>query len=727
MEKLDDNEKDVIIRRLKVLSKSQTAFLKSFLHGKLAAGISIVKKAVDLIEKDSKSNPRLDELKYALASLKLDEIEIDVQSAQVMMNEELLLLRSSIERGLNGNVLLPPQPPPTTSVADTTKIKTLESENKELRALLAEAKKDLEANLKKSGKDAIKDNSELAKKDLEIKNLKEEISNLMAAAASVGVQRSLEEEIRTVKVEVAELEKQLERTRKEAEERLAARTAELGAETEKRVREMQTRLEGEKDEMMEAMAQEVEDIEKTKNAEKETLLKEKKMLQDNLTAALGAQKPMKQSLKQMSKYIAEYSKHVRGLLASTRKEVADMKGALKTQIDGRLIARLKQQDAEMKEIMDRYKRELSERKKLHNIIQELKGNIRVFLRCRPPTSKEIDQFGNDAQCVAFPAPGEIKVYNEKNREKVWEFDEVFDTSSNQESVYKEVSSLVTSVLDGFNVCIFAYGQTGSGKTYTMSGPVDDRGVNTRALNELFSKVSERKTEFVDTISVSILEVYNEEIRDLLADGPGDKLDIRQGDYGNFVPGLTCIAVRNLQNVIDLMALADKNRSSATTNMNEHSSRSHMMLQVLVQSENITTGISSRGKLNLVDLAGSERLNKSGAVGQALKEAQNINKSLSALGDVIAARASKQSHIPFRNSTLTYLLQDSLSQDSKTLMIVCISPVLYNSEESFCSLNFAARVRTVELGKAAKTITNGAQSAPSKSSAGSASQKTGIRR
>lgn len=729
MEKLDDNEKDVIIRRLKVLSKSQTSFLKSFLHGKLAAGVSIVKKAVDLIEKDNRNqkNLKLDELKYALSSLKLEEIEVDVQSAQVMMNEELLLLRSSIERGLNGNVVMPPPPPTTSLAADTTKIKTLESENKELRALLAEAKKDLEANLKKSGKDAIKDITELAKKDQEIKNLKEEISNLMAAAASVGVQRSLEEEIRTVKVEVADLEKQLERTRKEAEDRLAARTAELGAETEKRVREMQTRLEGEKDEMMEAMAQEVEDIEKTKNAEKEILLKEKKMLQDNLTAALGAQKPMKQSLKQMSKYIAEYSKNMRGTLAATRKEVADMKGALKTQIDGRLIARLKQQDAEMKEIMERYKRELSERKKLHNIIQELKGNIRVYLRCRPPTSKEIEQFGNDAQCVAFPAPGEIRVYNEKNREKVWEFDEVFDTSSNQESVYKEVSALVTSVLDGFNVCIFAYGQTGSGKTYTMSGPTDDRGVNTRALNELFTKVSDRKSEYVDTISVSILEVYNEEIRDLLSDGPGDKLDVRQGDFGNYVPGLTCIAVRNLQNVIDLMALADKNRSSATTNMNEHSSRSHMMLQVIVQSENTTTGVNSRGKLNLVDLAGSERLNKSGAVGQALKEAQNINKSLSALGDVIAARASKQSHIPFRNSTLTYLLQDSLSQDSKTLMIVCISPVLYNSEETFCSLNFAARVRTVELGKASKTITNGSAPNSKAPTAGAASSKSGVRK
>lgn len=116
----------------------------------------------------------------------------------------------------------------------------------------------------------------------------------------------------------------------------------------------------------------------------------------------------------------------------------------------------------------------------------------------------------------------------------------------------------------------------------------------------------------------------------------------------------------------------------------------MMLTATIVSEFKQTGVVTRGKLNLVDLAGSERINKSGAQGQALKEAQNINKSLSALGDVIAARAQKNAHIPFRNSTLTYLLQDSLSQDSKTLMIVCISPVVYNAEETFCSLNFAAR-------------------------------------
>jgi kinesin family protein C2/C3 len=259
-------------------------------------------------------------------------------------------------------------------------------------------------------------------------------------------------------------------------------------------------------------------------------------------------------------------------------------------------------------------------------------------------------------------------------------------------------------MDGYNVCIFAYGQTGSGKTWTMSGPSTNRGVNTRALDELFHKSATRRADYRDTISVSILEVYNEAIRDLLVDGgSSDKLEIRQSDQGNYVPGLTQIPVESLQNVIDLLAVADRNRSSAATNMNEHSSRSHMMLTVTVVSENLTLGVTTRGKLNLVDLAGSERLDKSGASGQALKEAQNINKSLSALGDVIAARANKQSHVPFRNSTLTYLLQDSLSQDSKTLMIVCVSPVLYNSEETFCSLNFASRVRSVELGKATKNV------------------------
>lgn len=159
-----------------------------------------------------------------------------------------------------------------------------------------------------------------------------------------------------------------------------------------------------------------------------------------------------------------------------------------------------------------------ERKKLHNLVQELKGNIRVFLRCRPPGAREIETFGNDAQCVSFPSEGVITVQNEKGREKTWDFDQVFGLDCTQEKIYAEVSPLVVSVLDGYNVCIFAYGQTGSGKTFTMSGSPQNRGVNTRALDDLFRKAAERVDEWNDRITVSMLEVYNEEIHDLLVDG-----------------------------------------------------------------------------------------------------------------------------------------------------------------------------------------------------------------
>jgi kinesin family protein C2/C3 len=147
----------------------------------------------------------------------------------------------------------------------------------------------------------------------------------------------------------------------------------------------------------------------------------------------------------------------------------------------------------------------------------------------------------------------------------------------------------------------------------MSGPPDDFGVNTRALVDLFDRIAERAADFRDSISVSLLEVYNEEIRDLLVDArTAGKLEVKQGEFGNYVPGLTTVPVSNVAEVIEVLALGDKNRSSATTNMNEHSSRSHMMLTVSVQSENASSGVVTRGKLNLVDLAGSERIDKSGA-------------------------------------------------------------------------------------------------------------------
>ena len=220
--------------------------------------------------------------------------------------------------------------------------------------------------------------------------------------------------------------------------------------------------------------------------------------------------------------------------------------------------------------------------------------------------------------------------------------QVFEMDSKQQDVYREVSPLVTSMLDGFNVCIFAYGQTGSGKTFTMAGPPDNRGVNTNALDELFRKVEARKAEFRDELSVAILEIYNENIRDLLAEHVGDrKLTVKSGPEGNYVPELTTVPVSGLDEVLELIELGDVNRTAAATDMNEHSSRSHSIVQVFLNSVNVVTGAKCKGKLNMIDLAGSERVGKSGATGARLKEAQAINKSLSSLGDVIQARCNKQ--------------------------------------------------------------------------------------
>jgi len=258
------------------------------------------------------------------------------------------------------------------------------------------------------------------------------------------------------------------------------------------------------------------------------------------------------------------------------------------------------------------------------------------------------------------------------------------------------------VLDGYDVCIFAYGQTGSGKSFTMIGTPENRGCNLRALRDLFARSKARREEVADVITVSVVEVYNEAIRDLLqprGTKSKKKLEVRRGEFGNYVPDLTTVTVQGDDEVLELMAISDEARSQTATDMNDQSSRSHMLMSVTVTSTNLSTKGVTRGQLHLVDLAGSERVDKSGAKGQALKEAQNINKSLSALGDVVAARAQNAPHIPFRNSTLTHLLQDSLSHDSKTLMFCCISPVLYNADESTCTLNFASRVGTVELGKA----------------------------
>lgn len=278
-------------------------------------------------------------------------------------------------------------------------------------------------------------------------------------------------------------------------------------------------------------------------------------------------------------------------------------------------------------------------------------------------------------------------------------------------MFKEVEGLITSAIDGYNVCIFAYGQTGSGKTFTMEGIDSNRGVNYRSLETLFNLRKEKRDILDVSISVAMLEIYNEEIRDMLVDRSNaaagfPKLSAKEGPNGMYVPDLTIYDVEELEDVLEILNLGAKNRTTFATNMNEHSSRSHAMLSVYIKSFNKIMNTTSYGKLHLIDLAGSERVSRSGATGDRLKEAAAINKSLSALGDVIQARAEKKGHVPFRNSTLTYLLSDSLSGDSKTLMFVNVSPVASNADETVCSLNFASRVRSVELGRASKNVSSG---------------------
>ncbi|XP_056667843.1 kinesin-like protein KIFC3 isoform X6 [Monodelphis domestica] len=353
-----------------------------------------------------------------------------------------------------------------------------------------------------------------------------------------------------------------------------------------------------------------------------------------------------------------------------------------------------------RELLRKYRRELQLRKKCHNELVRLKGNIRVIGRVRPITKEDGD--GPEANnAVTFDSDDDAVIHLlHKGKPVSFELDKVFPPQSTQQDVFQEVQDLITSCIDGYNVCIFAYGQTGAGKTYTMEGTVENPGINQRALQLLFSEVQEKASDWEYAITVSVAEIYNEALRDLLAKEPQEKLEIKLCPDGSgqlYVPGLTEFRVQSVDDINKVFEFGHTNRTTEYTNLNEHSSRSHALVIITVRGTDYSTGLRTTGKLNLVDLAGSERVGKSGAEGNRLREAQYINKSLSALGDVISALRSRQGHVPFRNSKLTYLLQDSLSGDSKTLMLVQVSPVEKNTSETLCSLKFAERVRSVELG------------------------------
>ncbi|XP_070387747.1 uncharacterized protein [Dermacentor albipictus] len=355
--------------------------------------------------------------------------------------------------------------------------------------------------------------------------------------------------------------------------------------------------------------------------------------------------------------------------------------------------------AENQRLLDSYNAERVLRKKYYNMVEDMKGKIRVCCRVKPLTT---DQQNKDALSVIDATDDYTLVVHAPRGDKEFTFDRVFMPHHTQEDVFGETNSLVQSAMDGYNVCIFAYGQTGSGKTYTLTGvsnteQLQAEGIAPRAFRRMFELVKENEMKQSFVVTATFVELYNERFVDLLKanSNPEEKLEVRKDSSGHtFVPGVTTEEVSNSAQLCECFARALRNRRVACTRMNAQSSRSHFVATVEITSTNRLNGAVLRGKLSLVDLAGSERLEKSGLEGQHIKETNSINKSLSALGDVIQALVTQQSHVPYRNNKLTMLMQDSLGGTAKTLMFVNVSPSSEHVEETVNSLVYATRVRQI---------------------------------
>ncbi|KAH0521899.1 hypothetical protein TsFJ059_005831 [Trichoderma semiorbis] len=404
---------------------------------------------------------------------------------------------------------------------------------------------------------------------------------------------------------------------------------------------------------------------------------------------------------------------------SLRSQVEFLESDTKAQSDAFAAMEDRLQDAlkYAEEARQKLMKEETERRVLFNKYQELKGNIRVMCRVRPPLGHSEGQVAQ----LSYPddkTSAEILVAGPEEKSSLgvvqrksypFEFDRVFTPEIQNNEIFDEISQMVQSALDGYNVCIFCYGQTGSGKTYTMSSP---DGMIPRATHMIYDTVTQLKEKSWDyTLEGSFVEVYNEELNDLLTPNERTaegrltrKLEIRHDEIRKQTTIMGCKSVRlNSADTVELMLEeAQKNRSVAATKANERSSRSHSIFILKLIGENSATGERCEGTLNLVDLAGSERLKHSQVEGDRMKETQNINKSLSCLGDVIEALGRGSGHIPYRNSKLTHLLQYSLGGNSKTLMFVMVSPLETHLKETLTSLRFATKVHNTHIGTAKAT-------------------------
>uniref|UniRef100_A0A673NLH2 Kinesin-like protein KIF13B n=1 Tax=Sinocyclocheilus rhinocerous TaxID=307959 RepID=A0A673NLH2_9TELE len=335
------------------------------------------------------------------------------------------------------------------------------------------------------------------------------------------------------------------------------------------------------------------------------------------------------------------------------------------------------------------------------------SNVKVAVRVRPMNRREKDL---NTKCVVEMEGNQTYLYPTFAYDYCfWSMDESeTEKFAGQDVVFQCLGeSLLHNAFQGYNACIFAYGQTGSGKSYTMMGSADQPGLIPRLCSSLFERtIQHQREEESFTVEVSYMEIYNEKVRDLL-DPKGSRQALRVREHkvlGPYVDGLSRLAVESYKDIESLMSEGNKSRTVAATNMNEESSRSHAVFNIILTHtlKDLQSGTSGEkvSKLSLVDLAGSERAAKTGAAGERLKEGSNINKSLTTLGLVISALAdqgagkNKNKFVPYRDSVLTWLLKDSLGGNSRTAMVATVSPSADNYDETLSTLRYADRAKSI---------------------------------
>ena len=321
--------------------------------------------------------------------------------------------------------------------------------------------------------------------------------------------------------------------------------------------------------------------------------------------------------------------------------------------------------------------------------------VKVAIRVRPMNKHEIEQ--KSTECVEVDTQNNTVSVSSNKGTKTFQFDYVYPKETTQRDIYDQVAfPIVDSIFQGYNGTVFAYGQTGCGKTFTMMGIVDNpelKGIIPNAFSHIFGFIKTEGESKKFLVRCSFVEIYNEEVRDLLVNN-SKKLDIREDPKkGTFVRDLTYITLKDTEDIQKCLDKGNKNRHVGATSMNDQSSRSHSLFTVYLEIEE--NGKIRSGKLNLVDLAGSERVGKTNATGQTFDEGKKINLSLTALGSVIDALSSNRKHIPYKDSKLTRLLADSLGGNTKTVMFANVSPASYNYDETLGTLRYASRAKLIK--------------------------------